>query len=126
MLFHGEKYEKLDSYPTCGEIRRKFTDSEGCGGDTSGVQKKRFPQKILRYFPLIPRFQRLYMNETTSKYMRWHKEEFVEDGKVCHPANSEACKNASKLSSTFANDPRKVRLGLASDGFNPFGKLNVN
>ena len=26
---------------------------------------------------------------------------------------------------TFAADPRSVRLGLASDGFNPFGMLNV-
>jgi hypothetical protein len=26
----------------------------------------------------------------------------------------------------FDSDPRNVRLGLASDGFNPFGMLNVN
>jgi len=26
----------------------------------------------------------------------------------------------------FAQDPRNVRLGLASDGFNPFGMLNVS
>ena len=125
VLFRG-KYENLDSCPTCGESRWKYSEAQASASDSSGVQKKRIPRKILRYFPLIPRLQRLYMNETTSKYMRWHKEELVQDGKMRHPANSQAWKHASNLSGTFAHDPRNVRLGLASDGFNPFGMLNVN
>ncbi len=66
------------------------------------------------------------MNETTSTYMRWHKEELVDDGKVRHPANSLAWKHVDeKFRDRFASDPCNVRLGLASDGFNPFGMLNV-
>jgi hypothetical protein len=107
----------MDSCPTCGESSWKNTDSEElvgeCGG-TGGVKKKLFPRKILRYFPLIPQMQRLYMSETTSTYMRWHKEELVEDGKVRHPANSRAWKHVDgKYKDQFALDPRNVRLGLA-------------
>ncbi len=66
------------------------------------------------------------MNETTSTYMRWHKEELVDDGKVRHPTNSLAWKHVDeKYRDRFASDPRNVRLGLALDGFNLFGMLNV-
>ena len=87
---------------------------------------KMVPRKILRYFPLIPRLQRLYMNDTTSAYMSWHTEELVKDGKVRHPADSLAWKHVDDTYPHFAFDPRNVRLGLASDGFNPFGMLNIN
>ena len=128
VLFRGQ-YEEMNTCPTCKESRWKNSDSEGHadGGDTGRVKKKLLPRKILRYFPLTPRLQRLYMNETTSVYMRWHKDELVEDGKVRHPANSKAWKHVDeKFKKEFANDPRNVRLGLASDGFNPFGMSNVN
>ena len=67
------------------------------------------------------------MHATTSKQMCWHAEELVvKDGKVRHPANSLAWKHVDNEYKDFASDPRNVRLGLASDGFNPFGMLNVN
>jgi hypothetical protein len=58
--------------------------------------------------------------------MRWHKEELVDDGKMRHPANSLAWKHVDKTYEWFALDPRNVRLGLAYDGFNLFGMLNVS
>jgi hypothetical protein len=65
------------------------------------------------------------MTETTTSYMRWHKEGLVCDGKMCHPADSLAWKYVGDKYKEFALDPRNVRLGLAYDGFNPFGMLNV-
>jgi len=65
------------------------------------------------------------MRANTSEYMRWHKEGLVEDGKIRHPANSMAWKHVDQQFEDFALDPCNVRLGLASDGFNPFGVLNV-
>ena len=127
MLFRGE-YKKLDKCPICEESRWEHTNSEGTDDvedDTGGVKKKKVPRKILRYFPLILRLQKLYMNDTTSAYMCWHKEELVKDGKVWHPANSLNCKHINDTYEDFAMDPRNVRLGLASDDFNPFGMLNV-
>ncbi|XP_040384294.1 uncharacterized protein LOC121056698 [Oryza brachyantha] len=38
-----------------------------------------------------------------------------------HPADSKAWKHVDKEFPGFALDPRHVRMGLASDGFNPFG-----
>jgi len=58
--------------------------------------------------------------------MRWHKEELVEDGKQRHPANSKAWKHVDQTYEWFAQDPRNIRLGLASNGFNPFGMLNTS
>ncbi|CAL5386551.1 unnamed protein product [Camellia sinensis] len=52
--------------------------------------------------------------------MKWHKDKRVEEENVLrHPADSEAWKDFDKKHESFAKDPRNVRLGLASDGFNP-------
>ena len=57
--------------------------------------------------------------------MCWHKEESAKDDKVRHPANSLVWKHVNDTYEDIAMDPHNVRLGLASDGFNPFGMLNV-
>ncbi|GJR90368.1 zinc finger, PHD-type containing protein [Tanacetum coccineum] len=62
---------------------------------------KKVPKKVLRYFPIIPRLQHLYKSSHTAKNMIWHA-----TGKCTEP------------------EPRNVRLGLAADGFNPFGNLS--
>ncbi|CAM8954040.1 unnamed protein product [Rhodiola kirilowii] len=53
--------------------------------------------------------------------MRWHRERKVKNGLIRHPADSEAWHEFDKKYSDFARDFRNVRLGLATDGFNPFG-----
>ena len=35
-------------------------------------EKKKDPPKVLRYFPLKPRLQRLFMSSKTATHMRWH------------------------------------------------------
>jgi hypothetical protein len=42
-----------------------------------------------------------------------------------HPMDSRAWKHLDNLYPEFASDVHNVQLGLASDGFNPFGMLNV-
>ena len=77
VLFPGE-YEKWDKCPICVERRWEHTNCEGTDDvEDGGVKKKKVSRKILRYFPLIPRLQRLYMNDTTLTYMRWHAKELV-------------------------------------------------
>jgi hypothetical protein len=125
VLFRKE-YVDMDTCPTCGESRWQTTNSsEREASSSDAAPKKRVPQKILRYFPVTPRLQRLYMRASTSEYMRWHKEGLVQDGKMRHPANSMAWKHVDEKYKDLALDPRNVRLGLASDGFNPFGMMNV-
>ncbi|BBG98167.1 Ankyrin repeat family protein, partial [Prunus dulcis] len=67
---------------------------------------------------------RLYMSMHTATDMRWHKEKRVDDDVMRHPADGEAWKEFDRTFPEFAADPRNVRLGLATDGFNPYGVLN--
>ncbi|XP_050369177.1 uncharacterized protein LOC126787315 [Argentina anserina] len=84
------------------------------------------PHKVLRYFPLGPRLQRLYMSRHTAQNMVWHSEERTDDDILRHPADSPAWKHLDKMYPSVATEPRNVRLGLASDGFNPFGTMSLS
>jgi hypothetical protein len=61
------------------------------------------------------------MSKSTSEDMQWHKKERVNDRKMRHPADSKAWKHVDNKYRWFEKEARNVRLGLASDGFNPFG-----
>ncbi|GJS31282.1 hypothetical protein Tco_0491902 [Tanacetum coccineum] len=86
-LFRGDNNKDLHFCPVCKTSRWKDSNTPG----------KKVPKKVLRYFPIIPRLQRLYKSSHTAKEMTWHATE---------------------------EKPRNVRLGLAADGFNPFGNLS--
>ncbi|XP_052171518.1 uncharacterized protein LOC127787497 [Diospyros lotus] len=81
---------------------------------------KKIPIKTLRYFPLKPRLQRLFMSSKSASSMRWHFDKRVDDGVIRHPTDSMAWKDFDKVHPNFSSEPRNVRLGLASDGFQPF------
>jgi hypothetical protein len=53
--------------------------------------------------------------------MRWHKEGICGNDEVMwHPSDGEAWKVLDRFDADFAGDARNVRLGLATDGFDPF------
>ena len=52
--------------------------------------------------------------------MRWHDEKRKKDGKLRHPVDGKAWKEFDLTYLNFSKEGRNVRLGLASDGFNPF------
>ncbi|BBH05416.1 hypothetical protein Prudu_016788, partial [Prunus dulcis] len=114
MLFYKER-EMLDTCPICNESRFKMT--------SQNITTK-IPQKVMRYLPLKPRLQRLYMSTHTAKDMRLHKEKRVDDDVIRHPADGEAWKEFDRTFPELAADPRNIRLGLATDGFNSYGVLN--
>ncbi|CAN1782145.1 hypothetical protein LINPERHAP1_LOCUS15680 [Linum perenne] len=59
--------------------------------------------------------------------MRWHKEKRNDDNDwLRHPAYSKDWKNFNKEFPWFDEDSRNVRLGLAINGFNPFGNMSVS
>ncbi|KAF5443124.1 hypothetical protein F2P56_035712 [Juglans regia] len=83
------------------------------------------PQKVLRHFPLKPRLQRLFVSAKIAGDMRWHKEQRpTDEASLRHPADSESWKRFDEEHSWFAHDTRNVRLGMSSDGFNPFSNLS--
>ena len=58
--------------------------------------------------------------------MRWHKEKYVQDTNVLrHPVDSMTWKEFDKTHIWFTEEPRNVRLGIATDGFNPFGNMST-
>ncbi|KAM1282021.1 hypothetical protein ACFX2H_022433 [Malus domestica] len=98
-LFYKE-HEKKDRCPVCNEPRYK---------DSHYEQRKKVPRKVLRYFPLKPRLQRLFILRHTSEDMRWHKEKRINDGNtIRHPADSSAWKEFDQMYPNFARDPRNV------------------
>ncbi|KAG8391551.1 hypothetical protein BUALT_Bualt01G0199400 [Buddleja alternifolia] len=65
------------------------------------------------------------MSSKTAFNMRWHAEKRIDvEGSLSHPTDSPAWKHFDVKNPNFATDPRNVRLGLATDGFNPFGNMS--
>ncbi|XP_021739868.1 uncharacterized protein LOC110706279 [Chenopodium quinoa] len=120
VLFWKDK-TRLDKCPTCDALRWKTSDD---GTIIELANGKKVPIKVLRHFPLIPRLKRLFMSSKTSHLMRWHAER-EKDGKMRHPADSCAWKEFDERYYDFSKDPQNVRLGLSSDGFNPFGMMST-
>ncbi|XP_059316721.1 uncharacterized protein LOC132067483 isoform X1 [Lycium ferocissimum] len=119
MLFWKDN-EKAENCSVCGSSRWKSV------GNALTNAKSKIPAKVLRYFPLKPRLQRMFMCPETSVAMRWHANERPNDGNIRHPADGEAWKDFDSLHPDFSRDPRNVRLGLSSDGFNPFRTMSIS
>ncbi|GKA95957.1 hypothetical protein Tco_0818052 [Tanacetum coccineum] len=65
------------------------------------------------------------LSSHTAKEMTWHATgKCTEPGKMQHPVDGRAWKNFDTKYPDFAKEPRNVRLGLAADGFNPFGNFS--
>lgn len=113
------KYKKLDKCPKCKAPRWK-TNMQ------TGAVKKGVPQKILRYFPVIPRLKRMFRSEQMAKDLRWHFNNKSTDGKLRHPVDSVTWYQMDDKYPSFAAEERNMRLGLSTDGFNPFNMKNTN
>ncbi|XP_027933729.1 uncharacterized protein LOC114189213 [Vigna unguiculata] len=130
----GLGYEKIDACPNhCMLYYKENSDKKVCSickeprfKMKTSTNKKDVPCSILRYFPLVPRLQRLHMSKNTSKYMRWHVDGVRQDESVMtHPSDAEAWKQFNRTHPTFSQDSRNVRLGLCTDGFNPFSNTGT-
>ncbi|KAJ7942534.1 Transposon protein, putative, CACTA, En/Spm sub-class [Quillaja saponaria] len=119
ILYYGEEDKDRTRCSKCDhpryEAKRAF-----------GKNQKDIPYKVVHYFPLTPRLQRLYMSENTAKYMSWNKKENHASGFMSHPSDSEAWRHFDRLHPLFAEESRNIRLGLSTDGFSLFGHSAVN
>ncbi|XXG53134.1 hypothetical protein AAC387_Pa03g1281 [Persea americana] len=73
-----------------------------------------------------PRLWRLYMSRMTAKEMRWHHENGMDGNLGRHPADYKEWKEFDLKFPEFAREISNVRLGLATDGFNPFGNMSTS
>ncbi|XP_025685089.1 uncharacterized protein [Arachis hypogaea] len=66
------------------------------------------------------------MCSKTAEHMQWHNSAPARDGLLRHPRDGEAWKNFNAMHTLFAEEPRNVRLGLATDGKkSPGNKIDV-
>ncbi|KAH7853391.1 hypothetical protein Vadar_001845 [Vaccinium darrowii] len=118
---------ELENCPKCGSLRWKVDKR------TKEIRKG-ILAKVLRYMPIIPRFQNMYRSLEMAENLKWHSTHGSNDGKMRHPVDSPTWKIINVDSPTwkiindkwpsFLVDPRNLRLGLATDGFNPFSNLS--
>ncbi|XP_074336213.1 uncharacterized protein LOC141673368 [Apium graveolens] len=84
------------------------------------------PAKVMWYFPIIPKFKRMFKSSSTAKLMSWHANNRSKDGKMRHPSDSPSWKNVDCRSPKFGSEARNIRLGLAADGLqDPGHDINV-
>jgi hypothetical protein len=107
MLFH-EPHERVDQCLKCGESRYKVHG------------RSIVPHKVLRHFSFIPCLWRMYGTLIQANLMTWHSQNKSMDGMVWHLAYSWQWKFIDERWPKFVQEAHNVRLGLATNGLNPF------
>ncbi|XP_022880631.1 uncharacterized protein LOC111397899 [Olea europaea var. sylvestris] len=116
---YRKEFEHVELCPKCGCSRWKINKQ------TKKIQKN-IPAKVLHYFPIIPRLKRMFGIYEMSTQLPWYSNNKSSDGKIKHPVDSLSWEMINRRSPHFASDPRNIRLGLATNGFNPFKDLALN
>ncbi|KAL6314389.1 hypothetical protein AAG906_021447 [Vitis piasezkii] len=80
----------------CGVFRWKSSNDHFTYEFTKPSKKKKICAKVLRYFSLKPRLQRLYMSSKTASHMKWHVDGRMKGEMMRHPVDSLAWKNSIK------------------------------
>ncbi|XP_060183139.1 uncharacterized protein LOC132613104 [Lycium barbarum] len=78
---------KAESCSVCGESRWKSVEGPKTNGSAQGKTKNKIPRKFLRYLPLKPRLQRLFMSSEIASDMTWHHDQRLKDGVLRHPVD---------------------------------------
>jgi hypothetical protein len=125
----GLSFQTIHACPNgCVLFRGRYQDSMVCPKYMSMRMMKRgntmVPQKVLRYFPLIPRLKQMFRSPLQATAMTWHSRVDPRDTMVHHASQGKAWAhiNNSPMFDNFRDDPRNLRLGLATDGINPFSE----
>ena len=111
VLYRGLVLESSSKCPKCHLSRWKV------GKD--GQVRVNVPAKVMWYFPIIPRFKRMFKSSSTAELMSWHANNRSKDGKMRHPSDSPSWRNVDCRWPEFGSEARNIRLGLAVDGINP-------
>jgi len=116
-------FEEMSKCPGCGVSQYKVKDDEECSSDENS--NKGPPAKVLWYLSIVPRFKHLFANGDDAKDLTWHANGRNCDGMVRHPNDCSQWKKIDRLFLDFGKEARNLRLGLASDGMNPYGNLST-
>ncbi|XP_056690116.1 uncharacterized protein [Spinacia oleracea] len=124
----GMGYEKIHACPNdCILYRKEYASLENCPEcNTPRYKNKKVPSKVMWYFPIVPRFRRLFSIAEEAKKLTWHADERLKDGLLRHPADSPQWIKIDNDFEDFGSEDRNLRLALAADGMNPFGNQSCN
>ena len=123
-ILYRHKFEGMHKCPRCGVSRYKVKDDDECSS-TDENSNKVPPAKVLWHLPIIPRFKRLFSNEDDAKDLTWHVDGRNCDGMLHHSVDSSQWKKIDRLYPDFGKEARNLRLGLATDGMNPYDNLST-
>ncbi|XP_074323897.1 uncharacterized protein LOC141660812 [Apium graveolens] len=107
VLYRGPILESSSECPKCHLSHWKV------GKD--GQVRVNVPAKVMWYFPIIPRFKRMFKSSSTTELMSWHTNNRSKDGKMRHPSDSPSWRNVDCRWPEFGSEARNIRLGLAAD-----------
>ncbi|XP_074342735.1 uncharacterized protein LOC141680398 [Apium graveolens] len=110
ILYRGI-YSESYKCPKCNLSRWKL------GKD--GRVRTNIPAKVVWFFPIIPRFKRLFKSASTAEIMTCHSDHRIQDGLMRHPADSPSWRNVDQRWPSFGSESRNLRLALSADGINP-------
>ena len=113
ILYEGPEHMDSIECPKCGVSRY-------ISGSTS------IPRKVLRYFPIIPRFQRLFRCPEIVELLKWHARNRSEDGQMRSVVDSPHWAAVGEIDPVFKREDRNLYLGLVTDGVNPYGNQSTN
>jgi hypothetical protein len=111
IIYYGQ-YALENECPQC-KISRFRTDKAS----------KKVSHKVLRYIPIIPRFQQLFRCQSISQFMDFHAKNKSQEDVLRILVDGFALKYIKEKWPIFKEEHRNVRISLATDGVNPFGEL---
>ena len=112
VLYEGEENMDLEECPKC---------RQPCYVPDSN----KVLVKVLQYFPIIPRLQRLFRCQEVAKLLKYHSANQSEDGMLRFVLHSEQCASVAEIDPRFLQKDTNLYLGLVVDGVNPFGNQNL-
>jgi hypothetical protein len=120
-ILFWKEHEELNSCPKCNVSCWK-SDKKSI----NGKHEYKVPRKVLRYFPIKKRPQRLFVSSKTASTTWWHDECRKIDGLLRHPLDSPLWKDFYQEHPEFATDSCNIRLAFVAYGFNPYRTMNIS
>ncbi|TYK18000.1 transposase [Cucumis melo var. makuwa] len=107
---YRKEYANSTKCPKCGLSRWKI--NKNSTKENSGVAAKQ-----MWYFPIVPRFIRMFKNLENAKNLRWHAMDRKIDDIMRHPADTPSWRLIDHMWPTFGSEPRNLRLGPKQPGY---------
>ena len=117
----GLGYTKIHACPNdCVLYRNDYADLDEC--PVCGVSRYKMPEEGV---PLRNVVVVSYHNYEVQENLVWHEEERKKDGLIRHPADCNQWQSINKEFPLFGGEARNLRLGLSTDGMNPYGTFST-